>query len=951
VAAKTIGDWHEQLHDHFAALRHSRDASSPGSPVFALEHGLDLEQELPELNAVVRDVVAGTRLPSQSWLPLVVYAAEIGYRYEGDEYWPVFEAETPGWKRRGSSGREYVRRKYELFAETYGGAQPSGAWAAWFKNIAWPITHAVLPADLQRHLARLLSDYRYAFTTELLEDHEALGERLAARSGDTSTRFRKFAENTSLLGLVAASLLLGDEDEVPLLSGDVLHRIVVDLSHERQAGAWLRDAKRAAVGVRRKGLLGKAASVSNTRGTQTSDQRWPRLELTLSCRRLEPGWAVYVAVPSFESITHRFPSIRDQVDRVRYRIDGVAGVRARGSMMYPQGPLELKAMPAPNETPVRVEGGTSALSESLVDHCRMPVPPWLFRIREPGLAHEVRTNRVRPGEQYILLACELPRASDLPGARMISVTTEGVDGMLFSVPTEVGDAQIDTLRQMGLGLVSDLVVWPAGLVPASWDGDGRAAWPAGEDPIIGIRSARRVARCIVSTAEDVAEVSWPAEGDTVYFQITGLEIGTHSVDVVLLDSNEPAAMVAQGQVVVRILEPVDSTASASSGQGIQTWAYPSRPTLDELWRGNAALAVDGPHGEKVQFELRLMTRNGRRTLARKSFSSVLPVREDRWHELLRGAEGDPELEAQVGQAEELVVVVSNPVLGFAEIRAERPFEPLRWITGYDRSGPFARLIDHLDSDDLQVWCTDVGSPAESVLVVLPENRELRSEDGRLVVASAEGFQAAVVLPPHVSGGLESLRKLAVRPSLQTGSRSATSVRRMIELAHLWTRAASPADQYAARLQSQVNDAVVARLSGMIAGTRWWDLEREALNNGRFSPERLLSAVGDSGAERATAAEITKLAPFASAGPAEHAATFAQVLEAHGWHIEADLAELILRLGTVPGSVALTDPRTPAAIDAALERPALVRLARLFALVLGNANRASGTSLLEEWTWG
>ena len=312
MAEKTIGGWHGRLHDHFTTLRSIRDSFRPGSPVFALEHGLDLEEELPALQDAVRAAVAGRRLPSQAELPLVVYAAEIGYRYQGDEYWPVFEAETAGWERRGSAGREYIRNSYELFATTYGGARPSGVWARWFKNIAWPITHAVLPADLQRHLARLLSDYRHEFAPELLEDHEALGERLAAYSGGTSSRFRKFAENTSLMGLVAGSLLLGDEDETQLLSRDVLQRIVVDLSHERQAGAWLRNAKRAAVQVRRKGLLGR--SLGAWQSPSESGKRWPKLELTLSLRRSNGRWTAYVTVPSFESIARRFPSVRNEVE-------------------------------------------------------------------------------------------------------------------------------------------------------------------------------------------------------------------------------------------------------------------------------------------------------------------------------------------------------------------------------------------------------------------------------------------------------------------------------------------------------------------------------------------------------------------------------------------------------------------------------------------------------------
>ena len=943
-----MSEWHGRLHDHFTALRGDRDSFRTDSLVFALEHGLDLEEELPALRDAVRAAVAGSRLPSQAGLPLVVYAAEIGYRYQGDEYWPVFEEETPGWQRRGSAGREYIRTKYEVFATTFGGARPSGAWARWFRNIAWPITHAVLPADLQRHLARLLSDYRHEFTPGLLEDHEALGERLAAYSAGTSSRFRKFAENTSLLGLVAGSLLLGDEDETPLLSADVLHRIVGDLSHERQAGVWLRNAKRTAVQVRRKGLLGR--SIGARQSPTESDKRGIKLESALSLRQSHDGWTVYVAVPSFEPIARQFPPIRDELERLRCSVEGVPGFRARGSMMYQQGPLALTTMPPPTLPALAVEGASEMLSQMLVDHCRVSAEPWLFRIREAGLATQVRTNRVRPGQDYILLQREAQRVGVLVDATTIDLTTQDVRGLRFSVPDGVDDAFLDTMRQIGLGLVSDVAVWPAGLPPSSWDGEGHAAWSAGDSPILGVRSQRQVARCVVSTSEDVIQFPWPDAEDRVFVQLTDLEIGTHQVEIVLLDADEPPRAVAQGQIMVRILEPVDSTTAASARQGIQTWVHPARPTLEELWSGAAALEVVGPHGEKTHFEMRLMTRGGRKTLAKTSFSSALPVSEDRWHELLRAVQGDSRLASTVGRAEEILVVVSNPVLGRAEIRAERPFEPLRWSTGYDRDGPYARLIDHMGSDDLQIRYSDVTTPAESVQIRDSDGGEIRAEDGALVIACADDIETAVVLPPHISGGLDSLSKLSVRPSLQTGNRSAASVRRMIELARLWTRRAVPADQYAARLQAQVNDAIVARTSGMIAGDRWWEVELEVLDGRRMSRERLVKALARSSAEREAATELIDIASHVGASPDARTVEFAQSLNAHGWRAVTEFAGPILRLGTAPGSIDLTDALSAPAIDVVLKRPALVRLARCFALAIRGSDQDPDASLLAEWPW-
>ena len=948
MATKTIGEWHSQLDQHFSALRSVRDSFRPDSPVFALEHGLDLEEELPALRDAVRAAVARSRLPSQAGLPLVVYAAEIGYLYQGDEYWPVFEEQTPGWQRRGSAGRTHIRTKYEAFATNFGGARPSGRWARWFKNIAWPITHAVLPVDLQRHLARLLSDYRHEFTAELLDDHDALGKRIAAYSGGTSSRFQKFAENTSLLGLVGGSLLLGDEDETPLLSADVLHRIVADLSHERQAGAWLRNAKRTAVQVRRKGLLGR--SIGPRPESIEPARRGVRLELDLSLRQSHDGWTVYMEVPSFEPLARQIPPIRDEVERLRCSIEGVRGFRARGSLIYRQGPMPLITMPPPMPSAVTVEGASEFLSQLLVDHCRIPTDPWLFQIKEAGLATQVRTNRVRPGQDYILLQREAQGVCGLANATATDLATQGVHGLRFVVPDGVDDAFVDTMRRIGLGLVSEVAVWPAGLTPSSWDGEGHASWPAGDSPILGVRSQRQVARCVVSTSEELIQFPWPDAEDRAFVQLTDLAIGTHRVEVVLQDADEPPQTVAEGQIMVRILEPVDSTTAASARQGIQTWVHPARPTLEELWSGTAALVVDGPQGEKAHFEMHLMTRGGRKTLAKKPFSSAMPVNEDRWRELLRAVRGDSRLASAIGRAEEILVVASNPVLGHAEIRAERPFEPLRWVIGYDRDGSYVRLIDHMGSDDLEIRRSDVRTPAESVQILDSDGGEIRSEDGALVIACADDMETAVVLPPHISGGLESLGKLSVRPSLQTGNRSTASICRMIELARLWTRRAVPADQYAARLQGQVNDAIVARTSGMIAGDRWWEVELEVLSGRSVSRERLLKALGRSSDERDAATELVDMALHVGASTNERTVEFALSLNAHGWRTVTEFADPILRLGTVPGSIDLTDALSAPAIDAVLKRPALVRLARCFTLAIQGSDQDPDASLLTEWPW-
>ena len=121
VACKaTLDQLQERLHSHFAALRDAR--SDARSPVFALEHGL-ADGDLSVLRATVREWVRLRKPARRYWLPFVVHATEVGYQYDGDEYWPTLEADTPGWERH--IGRSFVRSRFLEFAD--GAARPRRA--------------------------------------------------------------------------------------------------------------------------------------------------------------------------------------------------------------------------------------------------------------------------------------------------------------------------------------------------------------------------------------------------------------------------------------------------------------------------------------------------------------------------------------------------------------------------------------------------------------------------------------------------------------------------------------------------------------------------------------------------------------------------------------------------------------------------------------------------------
>jgi hypothetical protein len=925
VTPTSLEDWQQRLAERFSTLRTERDAVRPGSPIFALEHGLSIDHELPQLQLAVRRVVEGPRLPRSLGLPFVVYAAEVGYGYQGDEFWPVFEAATPKWTSHGIDyARRFIRHRFEEFADIYGGAHISGRWALWFKNIAWPITHAVLPTDLQRHLARLLYDYRTALTADLLDDYEVLGERLARRSLDTSARFRKFAENTELLGLVAAALLVGEEEHTPLLTSEVLQRIVRDLSKERQAGAWLLDAKRAAVRIRRRGWMPRSAGGGTPQPAR--EEAAQRIEATLSLRRSADGWRGYVIIPSHESLARRVPSVQSDLERTRYRVHGVRGMQSLGALMYDRGPMPFERWP-PADGQSLVELEDSAASQAiglLADHCRLPPGPWLFRMSEPGVAVEVRTRTVRPGADYVLVSRDHSQVDGV-GWHDLPLATAEACAIGFHVPTVVDQTAIDGLLSVGISVAPEVSIRPAGLIPAAWDGEGAAAWSAGESPLLAIQSSHAVSRCIVSTDVEAKDFAWPDDSDTAFIQVGDLPPGSQMLEVALLD--EQGAPLTHGSFTVQVREPVDSSSSASARQGLQLRSFPPHPSLNDLWSGASNLEVTGPPDERVQFEIVLTSLGGGTPLSRTSFSSLLPVTEQRSAQLLRSAQGSNKLDEVLGDSEEMVVRVTHAALGSSEVRAGRPFEPLRWATGRDRAGPYARLINHA-AERPAIQYSPPDHPATVEAISYDDEEVLRLERGGLIVATCGDLEAAVVVPPRVRGDFDALRLLNVRPTLQTGPRTAESVRGCISLARRWGGVAVPADATAAHVQKRVLDAIRSRLGGLIGGQYWWEVEHQLLNGAAPSADLLLSGIGHGRDERRIAHDLLNLRRSKNADQSEVADTYVDAVATQCRWLDHSITGLVARLARAPEALDERDPRVVDAIQATLDRPASFRLARL-----------------------
>lgn len=925
---------HEQLLAHFHALRQIRDEHFTKRPVFALEHGLDPAQ-LATLSEAVKSLVARRkRLPEATWLPLVVYAAEIGYRYVGDEYWQTFEEETPGWE---NEDRYYVRRKFKQFSTDFSGAVPTGPWARHFSIICWPITHAVLPTDLQRQLARLLFEFRFGLTSDLLSHPEELGKALAARSWHASSRFQNFSQNTDLLGQVAAALLLPSDEKSPFLLESTLHRIVRDLSAERQARGWLRDAKRRVVQIRTRGFLPgqRRTRDGEAGGERTSDQI--RTDPDLLAERDKTGWTLMMRLPDLSPLGNRLPGVHEELGRLRCRVAGIDGPPlATGRVLYPGQVVRLDHWVDPTKPVLELENGSPEAQNLLFDQCIFPREPWLFRLTNPSSAREIKGAFVRAGHQYLLVGGRELEGDLPPWIQRTECRTAGAFAYRVNLPATMDEVALAHLRSVGLGSVSEIDLWPAGLVPARWDGEGSAEWTAGDSPVIGIGSTRAVRQVVVAVDGVPDLVEWPAESQEIFLGLGDLAIGSHEIRVSLLPEKDGAPII-EGRLLATVRQPQAGTQMGGLREGIALMSYPPGASLAELWDGRATVEVRGPTGVSVRVECALLGQRDE-VLTKHAFSNPLPIDPSRWIDAFtRQFRRHRDVESSYDEAETCVITISHETLGRRILRCEREFTPLRWSVGRDRSGYTARLINNTDTSDVQINLFHFDAPRDALEAELQSNELISAPEGGLVRATAGDLETSVILPPEVRD-LSDLRRTAASPQLRTGPRSQDSVRSAIRLASMWTNATLPANPVAERLQQRVIRGITARLGGLIGGAYWWGVEMEALQTDDLHRHDLVTAIGQHNWQQALASDLIDEATHLSElGPEKRCTGFAEIVNRHVIGARdfrtSEFPERLLLMASSPGSLnrRSTDEEIEALVGRALETPILFRAARLLVL--------------------
>lgn len=916
---------HYKLDAHFRQLHDRRKQMEPAAPVFALEHALGpTDEEL--LTRSVRSAVAAGLGPRHRawWLPYLVYAAESGYDYIGDEYWRSFEESTPGWQ---NDNRHWIKTWYLKFAMEYGGAVPEGSFAKHFTIISWPITHAVLPTYLQRHLAQLLYEFRTGLSSSLLDNPGELGARLAVRARGYTERFQIFCRNTVLLGQVAAALLSGDDETSPYLIGETLDRLVKSVSRERQSRAWLTSARQSASHVRASGF--KSSMGSGGSRLQTTQDRLPTpMDPRLFLRYLDGTWNAYAELPDLTPLSSRLPHVYEELRTMRARVVGSARPVPTGALVQGGQEVRFEAWPDPSKPFVRLERGTDPVNALLTDQCVVTRGPWwLFRCQGKGLAVQVKGGFVRPAHRYILVGLGAQAPPDVAWCRTTSINASGVKAYQLDVPKQLTDAEAAALVTHGVSALSSVAVRPVGIVASAWDGEGAAEWLVGEPAMIGIGAELLPTRCLLMVDNVPHFVQWPAGESELVLILEELDVGTHDVTATLYGDADQE--LSKGSLLVTIRDPQVRPEYATAGEGIRLLASPARPTLAELWDERASVVVDGPPGAEAELTVGLRGSNGDE-LATVRRMVKLPITEEGWSACAKSIRTDRLFKESYDQAESCVLTVARQGIGHASLRSERGFQPLRWRFSRKHDGAVAATLhDRTDGGHTTVEWYSVDTPLDAATFP-PDTPIPLPPRGGLLRATADDAETVVIAPTNPNA-LFALGPS--RPHVPCGVRSPPGVMRFARAHRMWATAELPADPFAAHEQHLVLEAIARANAMTVCGAHWAQLERtmERANDLADYIDDMQNAIGISESHKTLGAQIGRNL-YRWLTPETLLPGFAELMvptiQESGIKEQPSAARFLLTLAGRPGYVTEWEPRDcDYLLRAVMVSPVLLRAAR------------------------
>jgi len=831
-----LSDIQKRLNEHFLSL--GRERAGSHYPVYALEHGLDISQIATIRSELARELVREGTLSPSHWLLWIVIAAEVGYEYDGDEYWNSFGERMPEWKEFGD--REKIRDWYVLFHKKFQGFKPVGKFAKHFSIIAWPISHAILPRDLQGQFARHLYDLRYELARRSSSSEE-IGKNIHSGDWAVSSRFHHFLEQRELAACLVLALRDADvTDTIQAIYAPTLKRIVADLEQRQAARDWLSEARTVLRNARLKasGTLVHRDSVVPTVRTEAIQEGAASLRL-MAKQTTDGQWCLGVKLPDLGKLVKQTGMDQALLSQTRVRLTDRPDywMPGRSILTLSKSEQRLKSLSTVSGSLLAFENDILGLTDVIADVVKVKgASPWLLRVQEDGVARQVIGNHVRTGQSYLIvsdtgLPTEIIRDINL---RQALCDAEGLTLYFLVMPKTVGTNEIRALEAIKFGYALRVNIEPVGLVPR-WDGvNGRSVWLTTEELILRLSADHPVREYSVTLDKGQAQRISSNNKSEIFLTLGHLPVGHHVIEVSAFTLGPQSHWLEQETLNIEVRTPTPWQQAIRKTAGFRVLKTPTDAGIDSIVHGKANIAVMAPPERTVSVDVSFFDFSG------QSVESVpigkLSVGDSNGLSKSFAKLGKETLAEKISVSPRVDLVFSLEELGREALSFPVKVRPYRWRLESHGNQHRVRLIDESGAEtppSVKLYGIAHPDHRHDLEYGTCVNGFSIEAPGALLVAATDDEMFTAVVSVSQQKTLTALSDLGASIDLDDATETPDHIPRLITLYRLWSRARQVLGPLGTVRKLNVCAALEQRIASILCGKQWADKAWE--NFGTPSP--------------------------------------------------------------------------------------------------------------------
>lgn len=593
-------EYNQKLFDHFNKLKENR---SMEYPVFAFEHGLT-ENKIKELIDTLN--WHGNYVSRLHRLVWIVCCTEVGYIFEGKEYWDTFNQKFPN-LQNPNIYKEEIRDFFTWFEKSFNGIVPQGEWANYFVNISHPITHSIIPKQFQKLFVRDLSKYgKYADVNTIYQ---------YMYHNCNTTRFKNFLENDHLAKLLLSSIL-NFENTNEIIQDNTLDRIVSDLEDEDA------DFKKNINQIRKIYVGNK----EKKKATEFKSNLYFKFDS-------QDNFKLFFHLPSFDTL----PQF---IDLTRYRIRFTSSpVLLRGDQLLNEGGNEVilnklaygeddfcffHQIPAEEKELIN-------LNEKFKDFIKSEIKflnekCLLFKINEDGVGEYLEDKTLEINGSYVVISRN--ELSYVSSNKKIEYIFKNNLHLYKFTNDDKENLSTSFLAECNITSVSEISFRPIGTLDRGKNKNFHEFF-VDESPVFMIEASSDVTKCEIKFGDDQKNIIMQNRHE--FFQLESLEQGAFYLYITPF-SKSPAGWdqeLKQRQKLILVRPPKLNVGFES--KSIFFNINQNESTLQNFWENKLDFQIIGPKGYHPKITLILFDDNDEEITKKEILAGIsLPITQSIW---------------------------------------------------------------------------------------------------------------------------------------------------------------------------------------------------------------------------------------------------------------------------------------------------------------------------------